>query len=168
MGNSRAGLRLIQGLGLGGAGTGEVVAIPEAAIEEAGELGGAGPEDRTAALEEEDGYEAALGRIGEGREPAETGAFVGAGAGFAEDGELVEVDAEAAGGAVLDCAGHAVLEVGDEAGNVGGALDALAKAAHAADAALGGGDFLLGIGAELLACDVVAGQLAKSKLRGVV
>src|SRR5580658_9816816 len=124
MGNSRAGLRLIQGLGLGGAGTGEVVAIPEAAIEEAGELGGAGPEDRTAALEEEDGYEAALGRIGEGREPAETGAFVGAGAGFAEDGELVEVDAEAAGGAVLDCAGHAVLEVGDEAGDVKGALDA--------------------------------------------
>ena len=60
-----------------------------------------------------------------------------------------------------------------ECGHIGtelqrGQRDALAEAAHAAHAALGGGQFLVGIDAELLAGDVVAGQLAQAELVGVV
>ena len=46
--------------------------------------------------------------------------------------------------------------------------DALAEAAHAAHAALGGGERLIGIDAQLLAGNVVAGQLAEAELVGVV
>ena len=42
------------------------------------------------------------GRIGVGGEPAEAGSIVGAGSGFAEDGKVVEVGAEAAGGSIFD------------------------------------------------------------------
>ena len=100
----------MHGIGRGGVGdgvfVGKVVFVPEVLVELASELGGARAEGGAAALEEEDGDQAALGSIGIGGEPAEPGSVVGAGAGFAEDGELVEVGAEAAGGSVLDGAGH--------------------------------------------------------------
>ena len=62
--------------------------------------------------------------------------------------------------------------VGD-GGHIGAQLqrgqrDALAEAAHAAHAALGGGKLLVGIDAQLFAFNVVAGQLAQAKLVGVV
>ena len=46
--------------------------------------------------------------------------------------------------------------------------NALPEAAHAAHAAFGAGNRLIGILAELLAVNVVAGQLAQAELRGVV
>ena len=46
--------------------------------------------------------------------------------------------------------------------------DALPEAAHAADAALGFGDGLVRILAELFALDLVAGEFAKAELGGVV
>ena len=99
---------------------GEVVAVPEVLVELAGQLGGAGAEGGPSAFEEEDGDQAALRRIGVGGEPAEAGSVVGAGSGLAEDGQFVEVGAQAAGGAVLDRAGHAVLRCRGRSGRCPG------------------------------------------------
>ena len=49
-----------------------------------------------------------------------------------------------------------------------GERNALAEAAHAAYSALGGGQFLVGISAQLFAVNVVAGQLAEAEEVGVV
>ena len=70
---------------------GEVVAVPETAVEKACQLRCAGPKNGPAPLEEEDRHQAALGRIRERGKPAKTGSLVGAGAGLAEDRKLVEV-----------------------------------------------------------------------------
>ena len=65
--------------------------------------------------------------------------------------------------------GSTVGDGGDECSELErGERDALAEAAHAADAAFRGGDGLVGILAELLTFDVVAGQLAEAELVGVV
>ncbi len=61
--------------------------------------------------------------------------------------------------------GAAVGDGGDQSAELQrGHGDALAEGAHAADAALGGGKFVVGILAELLALDVVAGELAEAEL----
>src|SRR5947208_2685562 len=86
----------------------EVVAVPEIAVERAGKFGGAGTEGGTAASKEKDGNHIAHGSGGVGDEPAEAGALIGAGSGFAEDRKLLEIRAETAGGAVLYGSGHAV------------------------------------------------------------
>ena len=102
---------------------GEVVLVPEVLVELAGKLSGAGAEGGASALKEEDGDEAALGTIGVGGEPTEAGSIVGTGAGFAEDGQLVEVGTEAASGSVFDCAGHAILHFRNVFGDVESPLD---------------------------------------------
>ena len=65
--------------------------------------------------------------------------------------------------------GSAIGDGGNEGAELQrGERDALAEAAHAADAALRVGNCLVGILAQLLALDVVAGQLAEAELVGVV
>ena len=49
-----------------------------------------------------------------------------------------------------------------------GHADALPKAAHAADAALCRGQFLIGVDSQLFALDAIPGQLAQAELRGIV
>src|ERR1035437_4137484 len=115
-GSCRNGSRVLLAL------SGEVVAVPEVLVEGAGEFCGAGAEGGPSALEKENRHQTALRRIGIRGEPAEAGALVRAGAGLTEDGQFVEVGAQAAGGSVLDRAGHAVLDVGKVTANVQGPL----------------------------------------------
>src|SRR5271166_62050 len=102
---------------------GEVAVIPKIAVEVAGQFGSLGAERGTSALEEDDGDDASVLGIGIGGEPAEAGAVVGAGAGFAHDGELVEVSFQGARGSVLDRCLHAVLNFGNEVSDVQCPLD---------------------------------------------
>src|SRR5271170_168941 len=100
----------------------KVAVVPEVAVEESGELGGAGAEGGASAFEEEDGDDASVLGVGIGGEPAVAGAVVGASSGLAHDGKLVEVGAQAAGCTVDRCRVHAVLNFGDDGGDVEGAF----------------------------------------------
>src|SRR5579863_10192014 len=79
---------------------GEVIVVPEIAIERAGQLGGARTERRPSALEEKDRHQAAHRGVRVRGKPAEASAQVRAGSGLAKDRELGKAGPEAAGGTV--------------------------------------------------------------------
>src|ERR1035437_9599687 len=107
---------------------GEPVVIPEILVERACHLRGARPKRRPSAFQEEDRHQAALRRVGPRSEPAEAGAICRAGSRLAKHRQLVEVGLQPASGAILHRSGHAVLQVGNVAGDVQRALDLWFKA----------------------------------------
>lgn len=98
--------------------------IVQSAVELAAEFSGLGAEGGASAFKEEDGHDSAVLSVGVRGEPAEAGAVFGAGAGLAQDLFFTEVEAQAAGGAVLDCAHHAFCNFRDERTDGELALDA--------------------------------------------
>src|SRR5262249_51130119 len=109
--------------GGGGALGGEVVGV-EGAVELAADFRGLGAVSRAAALEEDHGHDVAILGVGVRGEPAEAGAAFGAGGGLAQDLLFAEVEAQAAGGAVLHGAHHAFGDLGNERADIELALHA--------------------------------------------
>src|ERR1700744_1280750 len=81
---------------------GEVAVIPEAVVEDAGQFGSLGAEGGAATFEEDNGDDAPVRGIRKGSKPSIASAVVGASTGLAEDGDLIEVCMQGAGGAVVD------------------------------------------------------------------
>src|ERR1035437_509336 len=106
----------------------EPVAVPEILIERASHLRGAGAKGRPSAFQKEDRHQTALRRVGPRSEPAEAGAICRAGSRLAKHRQLVEVGLQPAGGAILHRSRHAVLQLGNVAGDVQRTLDLWFKA----------------------------------------
>src|SRR5579871_1104504 len=98
--------------------------VIQSAVEFAADFGGFGAEGGASALEEDHGNDVSVLRVRVRGEPAEASAVFGAGAGFAQDLLFTEVKTQAAGGPILDRAGHAFCDFWNERTDIELALHA--------------------------------------------
>src|ERR1041385_33118 len=108
-------------------GLAEEVVVVQRAVEFAGDLGGFGAVGGSAALEKDHGHNVSDLGVGVGGEPAEAGAVFRAGAGLAQDLLFTKVETQAAGGAVLNGAHHALGDLRNQRADFKLALDARLK-----------------------------------------